>query len=265
MIIRMSRMDLSSLKRDLRSWGAALVLPAVASCTSTPEPEPQAQVRVAPPPPEAFWRGDGVAGSPKIVINLSEQRLRFYKGGELVGLSPVSTGRASYSTPSGSFRISEKDIDHRSSCYGDFVDAAGNVVKGDIDVRRDSRPPGSRYLGASMRYFMRVTGPVGMHEGYLPGYPASHGCIRLPSEMARILFRETPHGTPVQIVGHASAAPTEGAIPVGQSVLGAHAPEPSGAGQVSGTQPRPQGKARPKRKPKAPQVPRGRTLYLSYD
>jgi lipoprotein-anchoring transpeptidase ErfK/SrfK len=51
-----------------------------------------------------------------------------------------------------------------------------------------------------MFWFMRVTGGVGMHEGYLPGYADSHGCIRLPSDMARIYYHNAPIGTPVKIV-----------------------------------------------------------------
>jgi lipoprotein-anchoring transpeptidase ErfK/SrfK len=170
-------------------------------------------------PQRAYWHGDGASGAAKIVINLSEQRLRYYKGGQLVGMSPIASGTPSHPTPRGSFRITEKDLHHRSSCYGDYVDDFGNVVVGDVDCRKDPKPPGSRYQGASMKYFMRVNGPVGMHEGYLPGYPASHGCIRLPTQMAAILYRVTPHGTPVQIVGSASEASGERPIRIGENVL----------------------------------------------
>jgi lipoprotein-anchoring transpeptidase ErfK/SrfK len=51
-----------------------------------------------------------------------------------------------------------------------------------------------------MPFFMRITGGVGMHEGYLPGYPASHGCIRMPGKMAAIFFSNVDLGTPVEIV-----------------------------------------------------------------
>jgi hypothetical protein len=169
-------------------------------------------------PARAFWNGDGVSGSAKIVIDLSEQRLRYYKGGELVGVSPISSGTPSHPTPTGSFRITEKDIAHRSSCYGEYVDGNGNVVNGDVDCRVDKKPPGCHYVGASMRYFMRVKGGVGMHEGYLPGFPASHGCIRLPTQMAAIFYGSTPTGTPVQITGSASNATSERAIAIGEVV-----------------------------------------------
>lgn len=148
----------------------------------------------------SWWRGDGVAGKPSMKISLSEQKVYFMKDGVVVGMSPVSTGREGYSTRPGKFRVIEMDIDHKSNLYGDYVDATGFPVKKEIDVRKDPRPKGAKFDGANMRYFMRVTGAIGMHEGYLPGYPASHGCIRLPSKMAEIFYRESSLGTPVVIV-----------------------------------------------------------------
>jgi hypothetical protein len=161
------------------------------------------------------WHGDSMTGSPSMIIRLSEQKIYFYKGGKLAGVSPISSGRESHGTVTGSYRILDKDIDHRSSLFGSYVDKAGNVVQGDVDTRTDRAPPGTTYMGANMRYFMRIVGGIGMHEGYLPGYPASHGCIRLPTKMAVIFFRETPEGTPVEIIGESSLAATESAIPIG--------------------------------------------------
>lgn len=152
---------------------------------------------------QGWWIGDRVAGSPRISIDLTRQVVKYYKGGQLVGAAPISSGREGHGTVRGNYRIIEKDADHRSSLYGSFVDAHGHIVEGDVDSRRDSPPPGTRFLGASMRSFMRITGGIGMHEGYLPGFAASHGCIRLPSKMAAIFFRATPHGTPVEIIGDA--------------------------------------------------------------
>jgi hypothetical protein len=157
--------------------------------------------RAAEPEPEvSYWRGDGVTGSPRIEIALGEQKLRYYRGGQLVGESPVSTGREGFQTVVGRFAICEKDLDHESSMFGDYVDAMGRVVQSDVDARKDPRPAGTRFDGADMRWFMRITGATGMHAGYLPGFPASHGCIRLPAGMAEIFFRETPMGTPVEIL-----------------------------------------------------------------
>lgn len=183
------------------------------SCSS---PKPVAE---NPLSSRAWWKGDGVVGQPRIVINLSTQRVQYYKGKELVGVSPISSGRESHGTVTGSYSILDKDIDHRSSLFGSYVNKEGNVVQGDVDTRTDPAPPGTKYIGANMRYFMRIVGGIGMHEGYLPGYPASHGCIRLPTKMAAIFFKETPQGTPVQIIGESSLAATESAIPIGVDTI----------------------------------------------
>lgn len=147
----------------------------------------------------SYWDGDGVGGAPAIVINLSEQKAFFYKGGRLVGVSAVSTGREGFQTPPGNFKILQKNRHHISSLYGDYVDAAGNVVVRNVDSKKDPRPPGTKFAGSPMPYFMRVHGGVGMHQGFLPGVPDSHGCIRMPEKMAAIYWDNAPLGTPVKI------------------------------------------------------------------
>lgn len=149
----------------------------------------------------SYWDGDGVAGSPSVVIDLRQQQARFYKGGRLVGVSLVSTGREGYSTPSGNFSIMEKSKNHASNLYGDYVDGAGNVVVANVGVKTDPKPSGAHFRGASMPYFMRITsGGVGLHAGFLPGFAASHGCIRMPEQMAEIFFANVVKGTPVQVI-----------------------------------------------------------------
>ncbi|HEX8679395.1 MAG TPA: L,D-transpeptidase family protein [Chthoniobacterales bacterium] len=153
----------------------------------------------APQDTVSYWDGDGVSGAPSIKIRLSEQKAYFYKGGELVGISQLSTGREGTGTPTGSFKVIQKDKDHVSNLYGDYVDEADNVVVPNVDVKKDPRPPGTRFKGAPMPYFMRVVGGVGLHAGYLPGFPASHGCIRMPEFMAENFFNAVSTGTPVTI------------------------------------------------------------------
>ena len=138
-------------------------------------------------------------GKPSVTIRLSEQRAYFYKGGQLVGISQLSTGREGKNTPIGKFKISQKDPNHVSSMYGDYVDAYDNVVVPNVDVEKDPKPPGTHFKGAPMPFFMRIVGGVGMHAGYLPGYPASHGCIRMPEFMAENFFKSVSEGTPVTI------------------------------------------------------------------
>jgi lipoprotein-anchoring transpeptidase ErfK/SrfK len=153
----------------------------------------------APQDTVSYWDGENIGGKPSIKINLAEQRAYFYKNGMLVGVSQLSTGREGLNTPTGRFSITQKDVNHVSSKYGDYVDGAGNVVMPNIDVEKDKKPPGTHYKGAPMPYFMRIVGGVGMHAGYLPGYPASHGCIRMPEFMAENFFKSVSTGTPVTI------------------------------------------------------------------
>jgi L,D-transpeptidase catalytic domain len=147
----------------------------------------------------SYLAGHGIQGKPSIVISLAEQKAFFYKSQQLVGISPVSTGKEGRATPPGKFSITERDKDHLSAWYGDYVDSHEVVVKANVDCRKDPRPPGAHFAGAPMPYFMRVTGGIGMHQGYLPGVPASHGCIRMPAMMAEAFYNEAPLGTLVTI------------------------------------------------------------------
>ena len=147
----------------------------------------------------SYWDGDSSNGNPSVKISLGEQRAYFYKGGVLVGVSQLSTGREGLNTQLGNFKIIQKDKDHVSSLFGDYVDSAGNVVKPNVDVTKDPKPPGTHFRGTPMPYFMRIVSGTGMHAGYLPGYPASHGCIRMPEFMAENFFRSVSVGTPVTI------------------------------------------------------------------
>jgi lipoprotein-anchoring transpeptidase ErfK/SrfK len=147
----------------------------------------------------SYWNGTGSEGEPRIVIDLDQQRAYFYQGDQIVGVSVVSTGREGYDTPPGEFRITEKDQEHVSSLYGDYVDQSGQVVTENVESDKDPRPRGTIFRGAAMPYFLRIHGGIGMHAGYLPGYPASHGCIRLPEKMAVPFFNNAAVGTPVEI------------------------------------------------------------------
>jgi lipoprotein-anchoring transpeptidase ErfK/SrfK len=120
--------------------------------------------------------------------------------GEIAIDTPISSGKASGMTPVGTFAIQEKDPDHKSNVYGNFIDAQGRVVRGGVSVRIDSAPSGTRFEGAPMKWFMRVSEGVGMHVGILPGYPASHGCIRMPEKIAQMFYEKVKVGTPVEIV-----------------------------------------------------------------
>ena len=109
-----------------------------------------------------------------VYVDLGRQRATVYRNGVRIGVSTISSGKDGYETPTGVFTILEKDKDHRSKTYDD----------------------------ASMPYQLRLTWKgVAMHAGNLPGFPASHGCVRLPMEFAKKLFTITPMGGTVVIAG----------------------------------------------------------------
>ena len=136
-----------------------------------------------------------------VLVSLSRQRAYVYAGNQLAIDTPISSGKKAGFTPTGNFTIIQKDPNHRSNIYGNFVDSRGRVVRAGVSARIDSAPSGTHYEGAPMLYFMRLTSEgVGMHIGILPGYPASHGCIRLPAEIAPQIYARVKLGTPVQVV-----------------------------------------------------------------
>jgi lipoprotein-anchoring transpeptidase ErfK/SrfK len=136
----------------------------------------------------------------RVVISISAQRLQLLAGDQVYIDSPVSTGKRAGMTPTGSFKILEKDPDHRSNIYGSFCDSRNRVVREGVSLKVDSAPSGTHFVGAPMRFFCRLTnGGVGMHIGVLPGYPASHGCIRLPADIAPLIYQKVKIGTSVVI------------------------------------------------------------------
>jgi len=111
-------------------------------------------------------------GGVRVVISLLQQKAYVFRGGELFGTSPVSTGRRGHETPTGTFRILQKRVEHYSNLY-------------------DNAP---------MPYMQRLThSGIALHGGHLPGYPASHGCIRFPHGFAKKLYGITNFATTVTI------------------------------------------------------------------
>jgi hypothetical protein len=153
-------------------------------------------------PPLFVWHGTGTPGVTSVNIDLSEQKAYIFKNSQNVGWSYVATGRSGYATPTGTFRIMEKQVDKRSNRYGSIVSSNGNVLRSNATAGVH-HVPGGRFLGAKMPYWMRLTGyGIGMHAGPIPnpGSPASHGCIRLPYDLAQTLYQHAPVGTRVTIM-----------------------------------------------------------------
>lgn len=137
------------------------------------------------------------SGRASILVSLRAQEAYLFRGSYRTASSRISSGREGYRTPVGRFQVIRKDENHRSSVYGDYVDDSGRVVKGNVDTRRDAKPPHSHFLGAPMPYFVEFSPGYGLHQGYLPGIPASHGCIRMPYWKARQFYNAVHVGTTV--------------------------------------------------------------------
>ena len=120
------------------------------------------------------WRPERAPEGPTmIVVGIEEQRAQIYRNGVRIGTTPVSTGRSGHDTPTGLFSILQKKREHYSNLYDD----------------------------APMPNMQRLTWDgIALHAGRLPGYPASHGCIRLPHEMSDRLFDVTSKGSLVAIL-----------------------------------------------------------------
>jgi lipoprotein-anchoring transpeptidase ErfK/SrfK len=185
--------------RIISVTGLAAITAFLCSCEELPPYVESPFASYPPGTPPGWWAGDGASGPAKIVVHIGEQRAYFFKGSRLVGESPVSTGKPGFSTPPGHYDVVSKDIDHVSTVFGDYVDDHGNAVRSNIDVRKDHRPSGTHFDGARMPYAMFFRGGYAMHQGYVPPFAASHGCIRLPKGMARPFFENAPVGTPVVV------------------------------------------------------------------
>ena len=166
-------------------------------------------VRVSPEtdklkPGEYVWEPERAPDGPLLIVaSTTEQVAYVYRNGIRIARSSVSTGRPGHRTPTGVFTILEKEVHHTSSIY----------------------------KGAEMPYMERVTwGGIALHAGNLPGYPDSHGCVRLPLEFSKLLFGVTMKGATV-IIADEHSAPTETVHPGLFFTQSGEESEPEAAGQ----------------------------------
>lgn len=148
-----------------------------------------------------MWRGAAIEQyaprKSRVEILLREQRGRLYINDQVAMDFPICSGRVGGSeTPCGTFRISQKEREHRSSIYGSFVDAQDNIVSSGVTAGQKA-PKGTRFRGSSMPYWMRFNGAIGMHVGNVYREEASHGCVRVPVEACSILFDKLEVGSTV--------------------------------------------------------------------
>ncbi len=131
-------------------------------------------------PGQFVWQPErATEGAVEIVVSVPLQRAYVYRGGILIGVSTVSTGRQGHETPTGSFAILEKRREHYSNLYNN----------------------------APMPFMQRLTWDgIALHAGEIPGRPASHGCVRLPLAFARHLFAVTQVGAAVHVLPLAPTA-----------------------------------------------------------
>ncbi|MEY2508303.1 MAG: hypothetical protein QOH01_2632 [Verrucomicrobiota bacterium] len=177
--------------------------PLPSATPTAPQPMKKANELISKQPPIATNAAILAKVTPDnahVIVSLTKQRAYLMTGEEIAIDSPISSGKRGHTTPNGSFNVMEKDKDHHSSLYGDYKDSSGRTVRGGISAHIDSAPSGTHFVGASMKWFMRLTGEgVGMHVGILPGYPASHGCIRMPEPAAAQFYAHVKVGTPVRV------------------------------------------------------------------
>ncbi|MDP9423314.1 MAG: L,D-transpeptidase family protein [Pseudomonadota bacterium] len=123
-------------------------------------------------PGQYLWRKGSFDGDPRVVIGLSDQLAYLYRGEDLVAVAAISSGTDEHPTPKGIFEVRLKKPFHRS-------------------IKYDNAP----------MPFMQMFDQYGtaLHAGHNPGYPASHGCVRLPSEFAKRLYGVTGVGATVMI------------------------------------------------------------------
>jgi L,D-transpeptidase catalytic domain len=172
----------------VRSAGAALVSLVICACETFPEsPFPRATE-------VGWWNDEGASGPAKIIVHVGEQKAYFYKGERLVGESTVSTGKPGFSTPPGSYSVLSKSPDHVSTIFGDYVDDYGNVVRSNIDARKDRRPRGSHFDGAQMPYAMFFRGGYAMHQGYVPPFAPPTVAFACRREWREHFTRMPPSG-----------------------------------------------------------------------
>ncbi len=151
------------------------------------------------PTPKFSWKADESKPLSKLVIKLEEQKIFGFQDALLVMESDISSGKEAYATKTGSYQILAKSKNHKSNLYGSFVNSKGIIVDANAEVGQ-SVPEGLRYIPSSMPNYLRLTHQgLGLHAGILPGYPASHGCVRLPTFISEKLFAFVEINTPVEI------------------------------------------------------------------
>lgn len=135
-----------------------------------------------------------------VKIDLNQQRGMLMNGEQVVMDYPICSGIKSRPTPPGDYKVLEKIVEKSSNTYGKIYDAEGSMTNGDADATKDTIPEGGKFVGAPMRYWMRLTWDgVGHHIGPIRRYPASHACIRGPSGTMPTVYSKMAVGSRVLV------------------------------------------------------------------
>jgi hypothetical protein len=171
--IRSEDRESKAMKQANRWLALALAISFAAPVSAQTTPMAEDGAIEAMKPGEFLWAPEiAPLGPVTIIISLTTQRAYAYRNGIPIGVSTVSSGKTGHETPTGVFTILQKHVKHKSN----------------------------RYSNAPMPFMERLTWDgIAMHAGKLPGYPASHGCIRLPYAFASLLYGVTELGLTVVI------------------------------------------------------------------
>ena len=189
----------------LIGWQATAAAGAGAAGTALAVEAPAIEAAVPLKPGDFVWHAAAAGRGPvTVTVSIPEQRAYVTRGGALVGVTTVSTGKPGHDTPAGEYTILQKNKDHRSNLYAN----------------------------APMPYMQRLTWDgIALHAGKIPGRPASHGCVRLPLAFARRLFAMTELGATVVVLDGAAADRFERRTPV---LAASRAPAQPGPIEVAG-------------------------------
>lgn len=169
--------------------------------SASPLKSPAELMAVAPPPkvvPRVLDKA--TPENTSIVVSLGRQRIYLYSGDEVAIDAAVSTGKRRGQTPTGDFIILDKAAMHSSHLYGDFVDRDRQVVRHGVSTRIDAAPSGTTFVEVPVQHYLRLNDEgLALHAGRLPGYAASDTAVRLPADIAPLIYQRVKKGTPVKI------------------------------------------------------------------
>ena len=193
---------MSGVFRCALAAAVLVVAPAVAQEASEPALRGPGELIVAQDPPKVVPRvlDRATPDNTRIVVSLGRQRVYLYVDEEVAIDAPVSTGKRRGQTPTGDFTVMQKETEQSSNLHGDFVDRDGNAVRHGASTRIDAAPSGTTFRPMPVRYFLRLDDAgLALHAGRLPGYPSTDRAVRLPVDIAPLIFQRVKQDTPVKI------------------------------------------------------------------